>query len=138
MSYSDRHIETKQVDLTAIQDNFIMAPLTGSILVHRVGILIGSAGSSGIVTVTFQKTSGGIGGTDTTIKALVVSDAAHAAGTICYGTPTSPVQINPGEYVNLSVPAETSGTASAASFALVEYSLVDQALADDTSLIATA
>ena len=137
-SYSDRHVAYKQVDLTAVQDNFIVAPLSGSILVHRVGVLIGTSGSSGIVTVTFQKTVGGVAGTDTTIKALVVNDSLHAAGTICYGTPSAPVQINPGDHVNLLVPAETSGTAPAVAFALVEYSLLDQALADDASLIATA
>lgn len=137
-SYADRHVAYKQVDLTAIQDNFIVAPLSQSLIVHRVGILIGSAGTSGLVTVTFQKTVGGIGGTDTTIKALVVDDSLHAPGTICYGAPAAPVQINPGDHVNLLVPAETSGTASAASFALVEYSLLDQAVADDASLIATA
>lgn len=137
-SYADRQIAYKQVDLTAIQDNFIVAPLSQSIMVHRVGILIGTSGSSGIVTVTFQKTVGGVAGTDSTIKALIVQDSLHAAGTICYGAPSAPVQINPGDHVNLLVPAETSGTAPAVAFALVEYSLLDQAVADDASLIATA
>lgn len=137
-SYSDRQLFSKQVDLTAIQDNFLLAPLTGQIVVHRVGVLVGTSGSSGLVTVTFQKTSGGIAGTDTTIKAVIVNDSLHAAGTIAYGTPSSPVVISPGEHVNLLVPAETSGTAPAAAFALVEYSLLDKALADDASLIATA
>ena len=139
-SYSDRHFFTGRtlVDLTAIQDNFIMAPFTGSIVVHRVGILVGTSGSSGLVTVTFQKTVGGTGGTDTTIKALIVDDSLHAAGTIVYGVPTTPVVIGPGDYVNLLVPAETSGTAPAVAYALVEYSLLDQALADDASLIVTA
>jgi len=136
-SYADRHVISKQVDLTAIQDNYIVAPLSQILSIHRVGILIGTSGSSGLVTVTFQKTVGGVAGTDTPITALIVSDALHAAGTIVYGVPTAPVDIGPGDFVNLLVPAETSGTAPAVAFALVEYSLRDRAVTDDTSLIAT-
>lgn len=137
MSYSnERTVFSKLVDLTAVADVFLLAPLADNLVIHRVGILCGTVGSSGVLTVTFQKTVGGTGGTDTTVKALV--STSQAAGTVIWGEPTSPVVIGPGDYLNLSVPAETSGTASAVSYALVEYSTLTKRPEDDTSLTETA
>jgi hypothetical protein len=138
MAYSDRHLfHTINIDLTAIQDNLVLVALN-RVTVHRVGIWIGTAGTSGLVTVTFQKTVGGVAGTDTTIKALIVSDALHAPGKIVYGDPATPVTLEPGDHVNLLVPAETSGTAPAVARAVIEYSINDESLAGATNLIATA
>jgi hypothetical protein len=138
MAYSDRHLlMSAALDLTAIQDNLLFVALN-RITIHRVGIYINVAGTSGLVTVTFQKTVGGNGGTDTTIKALIVSDALHAVGKIVYGEPaTAPFTLEPGDHINLLVPAETSGTASAAARAVIEYSINDESLAGATNLIAT-
>jgi hypothetical protein len=138
MAYSDRHLfVSANLDLTAIQDNFLFTALN-RVTIHRVGIMIMTAGSSGLVTVTFQKTVGGTAGTDTTIKALIVSDALHAVGKVVYGEPaTAPFVLEPGDHVNLLVPAETSGTAPAVTRAIIEYSINDESLAGATNLIAT-
>ena len=139
MSYSNpRLLFSKLVDLSTAADNFLIAPLSDQIVIHRVGILTGTAGSDGLITVTFQKTVGGTGGTDTTVKALVITAAeTNAAGTSVYGDVNPPVVIGPGDYLNLLVPAETSGTASAVSYALVEYSILERKPGDDASLTAT-
>lgn len=140
MSYSNPRdtFSSGVIDLTSITDHFILAPLVSDIVIHKVGILTGTAGSDGLLTVTFQRTAGGTGGTDTTVKALIITAAeTNAAGTIVYADVTPGFVIGPGDYLNLSVPAETSGTASAVSYALVEYSILDAAAVDDASLTAS-
>ena len=66
-----------------------------------------------------------------------MSDALHAPGKIVYGDPAAPVDIVPGDHVNLLVPAETSGTAPAVARAVIEYSINDESLAQATNLIVT-
>ena len=143
MAYSDRHLYmSENLDLTNITaDIVIFAPLN-RIQVHKVAIWIGTAGTDGLVTVTFQKTVGGTAGTDTTIAAVIVDErAANAnqdAGDIVYAEVTTPIIINPGDKVNLNVPAETSGTAPAVTRALLEYSILDVDLDEVSTAIQTA
>lgn len=135
--YADRHLVSTSVNLTTTTDQVVFAPLN-QIVVHRVGIYLHQLGSTGINTNTFQKTVSGLNGTDTTIKAIVVDESDDAViGAVIYGNPTTPVVVGPGECITLSCGAEASGTASADAFALVEYSLLDVAVSDDSDLIAT-
>lgn len=129
MAYSDRHLWTSaNLTLNGATDLDVetgFAPME-RITIHKIA-LMPTNNAAGGATVVFEKRS--VASTDVTIETVVIPAADHQ-GDLIFTEIVAGVEMTPGQRLNLAV---TEGGTAPTAYALVEYSINENSLADDNT-----
>jgi hypothetical protein len=128
--YADRKVfATREIDLDAgsLTDIVLTAFGTQQVQIHRLEFT-GTTSSAGGATILFEKNG------STTIESVVVP-ASSVLNKTYYTKLTTPFVLAAGDYVTYTV--TESGTAPKGVIS-VQYSLLDNALADDSDAVESA